>query len=547
MPGDGVPGGGRQGQRLQQRHRGRQRLGADDRGGGGHRPVRAGQDGQRGQEFGEVKVSLPLGGGQLGEAEVGQPGQHVAVDHHVGRSQGPVGDPGAVQPVYFSPQPPEEVIADLLRREVAERAAVHPVHDQQRGPAAGLDHLLDAGDADAGPLGHHRDEGLVLDGPDDRGRGPRVADVAQPGVPVGPVEQVGVTLICAEGLDEQPLPVIGDRHERPGALGLDVGRVDGGDLQPARAQRGRDPVGSDPPVGYAEGHQHAGADGHPGGEREYQFGRQDGTGDQPGRGRGGQRDPCCPAPGTAQPGRRGHGDRCRGGEQGRAGERRAGQPRAVPGSGGYRVRVLVAGQVQDAGQRGAGRGGACGQAGQQPEPAVAQRGGGDPGGRDDEGYLHQAGQQPPGRAGSGPGHGGRAGTKQPTVRHRDCCERPGQHRRADDQADDVARMTVPGGRQEPPRMLRDRFRAAGRLIDGRQILAWMGFSALAGLVRVHAGLRPRSACSGGGAPAGCCVPAGCRRRCCRCWSRPAIRAAVRAQDVPRRIPAVASDSQWAPR
>lgn len=119
VAGDGAPGGGRQRQRLQQRHRGRQCLGADDRGGAGHGPVRAGQDGQRGQEFGEVKVFLPLGGGQLGEAEVGQPGQHVVVDHHVGRSQGPVGDPGAVQPVDFSPQPPEEVIADLLRREVA--------------------------------------------------------------------------------------------------------------------------------------------------------------------------------------------------------------------------------------------------------------------------------------------------------------------------------------------------------------------------------------------------------------------------------------------
>ncbi len=207
VAGDGVPGGGRQGQRLQQRHGGRQPLGADDRGGAGHGPVRAGQGGQRRQQLGEVEVFLPLGGGQLGEAEVGQPGQHVAVDHHVGRAQGAVGDPGPVQPVYFGPQPLEEVVADPLRRELAERAAVHPVHDQQRGPVAGLDHPVDAGDADAGPLGHHADEGLVLDRPDDRRGGPGVTDVAQPGEPVGPVEQVGVTLIRAEGLDEQPPPV----------------------------------------------------------------------------------------------------------------------------------------------------------------------------------------------------------------------------------------------------------------------------------------------------------------------------------------------------
>ena len=44
-----------------------------------------------------------------------------------------------------------------------------------------------------------------------------------------------------------------------------------------------------------------------------------------------------------------------------------------------------------------------------------QDGGYDPGGRDDEGHLHQAGQQPPGRARSEPGHGGRAGTEQPAV------------------------------------------------------------------------------------------------------------------------------------
>ena len=72
------------------------------------------------------------------------------------------------------------------------------------------------------------DEGLVLGRPDDRGRGPGVADVAQLGEPVCPVEQVGVAVIGAEGLDEQPPPVPGDRHELPGALCLDPGRLDAG-------------------------------------------------------------------------------------------------------------------------------------------------------------------------------------------------------------------------------------------------------------------------------------------------------------------------------
>jgi ABC-type spermidine/putrescine transport system permease subunit I len=149
----------------------------------------------------------------------------------------------------------------------------------------------------------------VLDGSDDRARGPGVADVAQPGEPEGAVEQVGVTLIGAEGLDEQPPPAIGDGQERPGALGLDTGRLGGGDGQARGPQGGRDLVGSDPPVRDAECHQHASADGHPGDKREDQLGRPDRAGEEPGRARGTQRDPDCPAPGTAQPRRSRHGDR----------------------------------------------------------------------------------------------------------------------------------------------------------------------------------------------------------------------------------------------
>ena len=159
------------------------------------------EEGERCQQFGEVDVHLPLGGGQLGEAEVGQPWPPVVPGHHVGRPQGPVGDPGAVQPVHVGPQPPEEVVADPLGGEPVERAPLY-LYGQQRSAAAGLDHPVDAGDEDAGPFGHHRDEGLVLDRPDDRGGGPGVADVAQPGEPVRAVEQVGVPLIRAEGFDE---------------------------------------------------------------------------------------------------------------------------------------------------------------------------------------------------------------------------------------------------------------------------------------------------------------------------------------------------------
>ena len=65
------------------------------------------------------------------------------------------------------------------------------------------------------------------------------------------------------------------------------------------------------------------------------------------------------------------------------GERRAGQQRAVPGSGRYRVRVLVAGQVQDARERarrprqrllpGRPAGGTGGAAGPRPRPRRPRR------------------------------------------------------------------------------------------------------------------------------------------------------------------------------
>ena len=211
--GDGVAGGGRQGQGLQQRRRGRQFRAADDRRGARYGPVRADQGGQRGHELRQVEVLLPLRGGQFRETEIGQPGLAGAVSHHVGRAQGPMRDPRAVQQVHLRPQSPDQLVADPLRREPFERAAVDPLHGQQHGPVGDLDHPIDAGDTDGGPLGHQRDERLVLDGLDQRGRGPGVPDVTQPGEPVSPVQEVGVALIRAERFDEHPPPVVGDRHE----------------------------------------------------------------------------------------------------------------------------------------------------------------------------------------------------------------------------------------------------------------------------------------------------------------------------------------------
>ena len=185
-----------------------------------------------------------------------------------------MGHSGAVKAVHFGPQLPEKVIADRLRRQFGERGAIYPLHYKQHRAVAGFDNPFDTGDTDTSSLGRHADEGLVFDSADHRGSGPRVADVAQPGKPVQAVEQVRVTLVRAQCLDEEPPPVITDRHERPGTFRPDSRRLDNGGWQASGLQRLRDPVGSHPSIGHTECDQYAGAHRYPDGQREKQFGRQ---------------------------------------------------------------------------------------------------------------------------------------------------------------------------------------------------------------------------------------------------------------------------------
>ena len=139
-------------------------------------------------------------------------------------------------------------------------------------------------------------------------------------------------------------PSARDRRERPRALGLDLGRADRFDRQARGPQRLGDLAGSHPPVGHAERHQDRGAHRHPGGEREDQLHRQHRAGEQPRHGDQEQREPGGPAPRPAQPGRGGHDHRRRARDQRRAGERGAGQPRAVREVVRERGRVLAAEQ-----------------------------------------------------------------------------------------------------------------------------------------------------------------------------------------------------------
>ena len=213
--GEIAPGGGGQGQRLQQGYGGGQVRGPDHRGRAGHGPVRAHQEGQRGQQFRDIQVYLPPGGGQLGEAVVDQPRSADPVDHHVDGPQGPVGQVRVVQPGHGRPESLQQVVGDLPGREQVQRAPPHQVHDQQRGAAGCRDDTVHPRHVDARPFGQQADQRLMLDGLPQRGGGSPVAHALEPGGPVGPVQQVGLTLIRAERLDEQAPPVRGDRSERP--------------------------------------------------------------------------------------------------------------------------------------------------------------------------------------------------------------------------------------------------------------------------------------------------------------------------------------------
>ena len=128
---DRAPGAGRQSQRLQQRHGGGDAAGADLGRRGGDGTVRADPAGQRGEQLGHVDRPLAAGRGELGEAEVDQPGAPVLADHDVAAVQRPVRDPGLVQPADLAPQGPGELIGDPIGRDLVQGRARNQVHGQQ--------------------------------------------------------------------------------------------------------------------------------------------------------------------------------------------------------------------------------------------------------------------------------------------------------------------------------------------------------------------------------------------------------------------------------
>ena len=81
----------------------------------GDRTVRADPARQRGEQLGHVDRPLAAGRGELGEAEVDQPGAPVLADHDVAAVQRPVRDPGLVQAAHLEPQVTGELVGDAAR------------------------------------------------------------------------------------------------------------------------------------------------------------------------------------------------------------------------------------------------------------------------------------------------------------------------------------------------------------------------------------------------------------------------------------------------
>ncbi len=284
----------------------------------------------------------------------------------------------------------------------------------------------------------------MLDRRQQRGRGPGVADTAQPDAAIGPVQQVGVPLVRAEDLDEQGSSVVGHRLERPRALRVAQGPGHPTDGHATRAQRRCHPGAAHPPVRHSEHHQQTRPHRDPGGQGQHQLHGQQAAGDQPGHAGQQQRGPDRPAPRPAQPRRRGHRNRREPREDGRIGEARAGQPGTLAqprGRGAARP-----GQISNSRHQGRRCREPARHGGQDPEPAVPQRGDQQHQGRRRDRHLDQASQHLTSR-GRQPNPGDRGSRAEQGREQRDDYGRDSEHPGGGDQADHIARMPVPCWRQ----------------------------------------------------------------------------------------------------
>ena len=234
----------REGERLQQGNRRRDRRRADPGQSAVDGSLRADSGRQRGEQLGDVEIDGALAGGELGEAEIDDPRSSLAVDHHVCRSQRPMGDAdrhedGRLRATAAAAVRPSTARPTDRRATIPSTKSMTNIAESS-GP---LTIALDVRRAHAGALGHQPDQRLMLDRLLQRRGRAHVTDIAQTNGPVGAVEQVGVALILAEDLDEESLTCGVRDDEWARSLSVHRGELRRHDREASGLQRRGDVVG----------------------------------------------------------------------------------------------------------------------------------------------------------------------------------------------------------------------------------------------------------------------------------------------------------------
>ncbi|MCQ0012956.1 hypothetical protein [Actinomadura madurae] len=217
---------------LQQRHRRAQGLLAQHGGGRADRPLRPGPQRQRGEELREVQPQRQVARRRLPGPQVRDVGEAVLADEDRLLLQPAVGEPPRLQGAELPPHVGQQLVGDLLVRDVPEPPPRHVLVGQQRRLRADL---ASPGEA-RGPgargvhgVGHQR---LQFQGAAQRPQRPPGGGAAQAQHPPDPVEKAGGLLVAVQDADLQiPVAVHAPSERHPAAVpaAVPAGRVAGED------------------------------------------------------------------------------------------------------------------------------------------------------------------------------------------------------------------------------------------------------------------------------------------------------------------------------
>ncbi len=171
--------------------------------------------GERGEELGEIGIEHVVGRRDLAEAEVDDPRVARGVEAEVGEPEVAVGDAVGAQDDELRPHAVEHRVVEPAVVAVLEVGAVDEVVREQHRLAPDLRDRAQAGRAHPDITRLERDEGLVLHDAAQRRERPLVADVLEAEEPVGAVEEIGRTVRRDRDTYEQPARVR-QRRDVPG-------------------------------------------------------------------------------------------------------------------------------------------------------------------------------------------------------------------------------------------------------------------------------------------------------------------------------------------